>query len=164
MKRITLLCLLSINMFYAVAQTVNQQEYFELNEVLPAYQEHHYTASDYIKLLPGFHSKPSTGSSAMLEVNSQLNTPTPYGNDIGASSDFPPSFPPGRIGDYDMAFDVNDAGAATISIPLEFPEGINGMTPKLSLNYNSQGGNGIMGHGWALGGMSKISRVPYTYY
>ena len=36
MKRITLLCLLSINMFYAVAQTVNQQEYFELNEVLPA--------------------------------------------------------------------------------------------------------------------------------
>ncbi len=46
MKRITLLCLLSINMFYAVAQTVNQQEYFELNEVLPAYQEHHYTASD----------------------------------------------------------------------------------------------------------------------
>ena len=164
MKRITLLCLLSINMFYAVAQTVNQQEYFELNEVLPAYQEHHYTASDYIKLLPGFHSKPSTGSSAMLEVNSQLNTPTPYGNDIGASSDFPPSFPPGRIGDYNMAFDVNDAGAATISIPLEFPEGINGMTPKLSLNYNSQGGNGIMGHGWALGGMSKISRVPYTYY
>lgn len=59
-------------------------------------------------------------------------------------------------------FSVSDAGSATYSVPLTLPPGIGSMKPDLSLNYNSNGGNGIMGIGWAISGLSVISRGNKT--
>ena len=36
------------------------------------------------------------------------------------------------------------------------------MTPALSLNYNSNVGNGLFGRGWSLAGLSVITRCPQT--
>jgi RHS repeat-associated protein len=56
-------------------------------------------------------------------------------------------------------FAVNADGAATYVLPLNVPEGRAGMGPKLALQYNSQGGNGMIGVGWSLaGGFSQIAR------
>ena len=65
-------------------------------------------------------------------------------------------------GNTPVAFGVDQLGAATYSIPIEVPPGIGDMAPKLSLEYNSHSGNGLLGVGWSLSGLSTISRCPRT--
>jgi RHS repeat-associated protein len=53
---------------------------------------------------------------------------------------------------------ITDIGSATYSVPIVCPSGTGGVQPKISLSYNSQGGNGIIGKGWSLIGLSTITR------
>lgn len=59
-------------------------------------------------------------------------------------------------------FAVSDAGAATYQIPLILPPGTAGLQPKLGLSYSSQNGNGTLGLGWIVSGLSSISRSART--
>jgi RHS repeat-associated protein len=60
------------------------------------------------------------------------------------------------------SFGVSDIGGAQYSIPISIPPGIAGMQPGVSLNYSNMGGNGHVGVGWSIGGLSAISRCPKT--
>lgn len=60
------------------------------------------------------------------------------------------------------AFSVSDAGAATYNIDLITAPAIGNSDLKLSLQYNSQSGNGVFGVGWSLNGVSAITRCPKT--
>lgn len=49
-------------------------------------------------------------------------------------------------------------GAASYSIPINLPPGINGIVPEISINYNSASGKGLLGFGWHISGTSEIRR------
>ncbi|MFJ3229359.1 FG-GAP repeat domain-containing protein, partial [Streptomyces sp. NPDC086783] len=58
---------------------------------------------------------------------------------------------------------VSPSGAFTYSMPLDVPAGRAGVAPKLTLEYVSGGGDGVVGRGWSLSGLSStLSRCGKT--
>lgn len=70
--------------------------------------------------------------------------------------------PATAVGHTVGTFAVSNMGAATYSIPIVVPPGIAGVQPQLSIEYQSGAGNGLLGLGWSLGGLSTIERCRKT--
>lgn len=66
------------------------------------------------------------------------------------------------IGSVGGSFRVDESGAATYSVPIATVKGTAGVVPQISLNYSSQAGNGLMGKGWSIGGLSAVTRCRQT--
>lgn len=144
----------------------HEGECFSIYTTLNPAKSHHYNASYSIELNPGFSYTPARGMSALFDIDPMMVVPPTYGTAF--STAFDPNIaiqaPGGLPYSLPMRADVNNNGAAEITIPIDCPPGANGLIPDLSFIYNSHAGNGIMGQGWSIGGMSKISRVPFKYY
>ena len=68
------------------------------------------------------------------------------------------------VGSTSSSYVVSQNGTLNYNIPILIPPGTNNLTPKLSINYNSSRGNGIVGYGWDIGGIDAISRSAQTIY
>lgn len=64
----------------------------------------------------------------------------------------------GVVGSLPGTGTVLPDGSASYTIPIFCSPGTNGMQPELAITYNSNGGDGVMGLGWGLNGLSSISR------
>ncbi len=64
------------------------------------------------------------------------------------------------VGSTPIAFQVTSNGALTYSVPIAVPPGSGGVVPPLSLSYSSERGNGLLGMGWGIGGLSFVTRCP----
>ena len=62
------------------------------------------------------------------------------------------------VGNIEIDSSVTNTGTAKLSIPVKLPDGINGHTPELSIEYDSSGANDILGMGFSIGGLSSIRR------
>ncbi|MFT6336125.1 MAG: RHS repeat-associated protein [Halioglobus sp.] len=67
------------------------------------------------------------------------------------------------VGAIGGSADVSN-GTSSYMIPIQIPAGTNNVSPDISLVYNSQGGDGHVGYGWNISGISTISRGLNTLY
>ena len=69
-----------------------------------------------------------------------------------------------KVGRIEGTVDVSSTGAATYQIPIKVLDGTNKMQPQITVGYNSQSGNGIMGYGWNVSAISFITRTGKNFY
>ncbi len=70
----------------------------------------------------------------------------------------PAARPVAIAGSVSSAFNVTSEGDSMFALPVSVPPGTAGLTPSITLAYSSRRQNGLLGVGWALGGLSVISR------
>jgi RHS repeat-associated protein len=68
------------------------------------------------------------------------------------------------VGEIPMTSAVSPAGAVTYNVPVEVYPGVRGIQPQLSIAYNNQAGNGILGAGWNISGLSSVNRGNRSMY
>ena len=163
MKARFLIVLLAIALFFD-SNAQNQAPNFTLSTPLSGNQV--YEATQYIDMINGFNYNATNAQDVFhAKINpfmvfppeeGELGGPTGYENIVGDD---------GVVGAMAGNLSINGLGAAVYSIPINIPSSAGGMTPTISLNYNSSGSWGLCGQGWDIGGISKISyTTPNIYY
>jgi hypothetical protein len=102
----------------------------------------------------------SPESNAVVTSSEEQSVETPTPPALASLSPKDPA--PIPIGTLGGEFRVDESGAATYTVPIALPQGIAGVTPQLALSYSSAAGNGVMGVGWNVSGLSGISRCRQT--
>lgn len=70
----------------------------------------------------------------------------------------------GVVGEIPMTKGTTPSGGMSLNIPIDCYAGRGNAKPSISLCYNSQESNDILGNGWLLGGISKICSVSKSLY
>jgi len=146
-------------------QTLNQSANYNLNTQINGNQI--YEGRDYIELLPGFTNLSTSGNSLVARINNSIVVPTTQ--NLNSNTETPIS--PATALDQSLAvgtlagnFNVSLNGAGSYNVPIALPPGTANMAPKLSVAYNSNAGDGFMGVGWNIAGLSAISRVSKNLF
>lgn len=84
-----------------------------------------------------------------------VNTYVPYSADINTSL---------GVEEIEIHTEVLPSGAKSYTVPIKAYAVEGSFSPQLSLNYNSLSGNGILGKGWSIGGLSAITRGNKSVY
>lgn len=66
------------------------------------------------------------------------------------------------VGSIDASYAVSPTGAAMYNVPIDVAPGTQGIQPSFGVSYSSQSGNGILGMGWHLNGVSAVTRTNAT--
>jgi len=112
-------------------------------------------------LTEGFHAKSDVSNPFIAKIGPSTENPGGGPVDSGAGSTNPSgtTAPTGQsFHDTKGNIEVTGAGQLQFTLPIDLPQGIKNVSPNMSLIYLSNSGNGIAGFGWALSGVTTISR------
>lgn len=110
-------------------------------------------------------SADGTCLSDVASVTVSVNLPSVTYTSLFTSSNFSKTIDLSKpVGTVAGGGGTTATGGASYSIPVYTLPGTNGMQPSVAIAYNSQGGNGNVGHGWNIGGLSVISRAGKNIY
>ncbi|MGD9992535.1 MAG: SpvB/TcaC N-terminal domain-containing protein [Salinivirgaceae bacterium] len=124
-----------------------------------------YEARDWVKLDAGFSYSGGLHSTLTIQTEESLICAPEYLNGSNILNPATRTLNTAcEVGSTPGTVNVLESGAATYSIPLYVAPGTAGMQPSLAINYNSNGGQGILGKGWSLANISAIYRVASSYY
>lgn len=161
---------------YSFAQSCDlEKSTIVINTLCPALQTTLNTNNCVLKtwegivLKPGFQVGPTqlNGHSFTATLdNSLVKSTTDYSSSTVNSAPIPTldksNYVPGTIGG---STSISPSGGATYQLPIQVSPGSHGMQPNLSVVLSSQAGNGLLGWGCNLAGLSSISRISKnTYY
>lgn len=68
------------------------------------------------------------------------------------------------VGEIEVSSSTSPTGAMLLNISIEKPQNPQGLNPEIGLAYNSMSGNGEVGIGWSISGLSKISITNQSIY
>lgn len=66
------------------------------------------------------------------------------------------------VGNTAGSLQLSSDGDLLYNFPLWIPPGRNGVQPEISLSFRSRAPNGLVGVGWSIAGLSRISRYAQT--
>lgn len=142
------------------AQTVNTVTGEEILLSYPINAKTEYEAGLLVDFKPGASIKATEDVNIHAKINPFAIYPPTSGVTGGINPD-----DHGVVGLMSGEGSVGPAGNYTYSVPINLPSCVPKMNPNLSLVYNSGSLNeGYLGRGWALSGLSSISRVPSNKY
>ncbi len=150
-------------LLYSVGGRAQTAESWTLNTTQTGTKE--YIARESITLKSGFSYTSSPGNTFTAKIDHTLLFPpttNTYAKPDGTITSDPASG--SIVGNIPGQFDVSAMGAATHTVPIDLPSGINGMQPSVALVYNSQLAYGLGGKGFDLAATSFITRVPHNLY
>jgi RHS repeat-associated protein len=102
-------------------------------------------------------------SALLVFAVGQLIPSTVSAGQKGRASSAPRFAPSQPVGNLSGTFAVDGNGSATYSIDIQVPPGTGGVAPSLQVTYDSHRSNGYLGMGWALNGISAITRCGANY-
>ena len=152
-KYISLLC------FFSIINSSYAQTILSISTPTPP---GNYFARDKVVALPGSKFTPDS----RLYLDKNIIAPigvngNPYGGfSINSVYTIDKNLPVGIInGNYS----VNN-GQVSYNIPISVAPGTAGFLPSLGISYSSTGGDGLVGEGWNISGISMIKRIPKDYF
>ena len=161
-----ILILLLASLEIANAQFQN----YVLKDPDPNTNSHTYVGRDYVRLTNGYKFSAVAGVTMNAKVNSGLSTDdankfVAVAIPTGGSSDEVTGIDKTlAVGQIPISSSVSQSGAKCYNVPIEIVPGRQGFQPNISLSYNSQAGNGLVGMGWNISGLSSIERVNKNKY
>lgn len=115
-----------------------------------------------VVLAQGFHASSTVANPFVAKIGPGTGNPGggPVDSNAGANNPSGTSVPENqKFHDTKGDIEVSGSGQLQFSLPIALPPGVKSVAPQINLVYTSGSGNGIVGYGWNISGVTAIARI-----